>query len=323
MDIVVKLVAMAVIVPTSAAVFVYLFLFKTMARMQQRLGPMEAGPHGTLQLVAEGLKFLQKEDLFPRRADRLVFGYAPIVILCATFLMFVTVPAGPEWVVADLDTGILFVMAVASLSTIGVLMAAWGSANKYSLLGGLRAAAQLVAYEVPLVLAVLGVVIQAGSLSLSRIVEAQGDSIWFVLPQIVGFVVFLIAAQAELSQAPFDMPLADTEIVAGYLTEYSGFRFLLFFLSELATAAALSAIAATLFLGGWQLPFVEMHGTVAAVAGPVVLVVKTLFIAFLIFWVRFSFPRLREDQLQALAWKILIPLTLLNIVVTASLVVAF
>lgn len=322
MDIVIKLLVMAVIVPTSAAVFVYLFLYKTMAHMQQRLGPMEAGPHGSLQLIAEGLKFLQKEDLFPRRADRLVFGYAPVVVLASTFLMFVVVPASPDLVLADLDTGILYVMAVASLSTIGVIMAAWGSANKYSLLGGLRAAAQLVAYEVPLVLAVLGVVIQAGSLSLSQIVEAQAGSIWFILPQLIGFAVFLVAAQAELTQTPFDMPVAETELVAGYLTEYSGFRFLLFFLAELATAAVLSAVAVTLFLGGWHLPFVELRGTAANVIAPIVFSAKTLFVAFVIFWVRFSVPRLREDQLQALAWKVLIPLTLINLVVTAVLKVA-
>ncbi len=319
MQLVLKVAILLVVVPTAAAIFGQVFLFKMMAHMQQRLGPMESGPHGSLQLVAEGLKFLQKEDLFPRRADRLVFGLAPIVVLVSTFLIFVIIPVGPHFIVEDLDTGVLYALAVASLSTLAVLMAGWGSASKYSLLGGLRAAAQLVAYEIPLVLAVVGVVIQAGSLSLQHIVASQADSVWFVFPQIVGFVIFMIAAQAELTQTPFDMPVAETELVAGYLTEYSGFRFLLFFLAELATAAALSALAVTMFLGGWHLPFVELSGSAASIAGPFIVVAKVMAVAFIIFWFRFSMPRLREDQLQALAWKVLIPISLLNIAVTAIL----
>jgi NADH-quinone oxidoreductase subunit H len=322
-DTVIKLVALAAVVPLTAFVLGYVFLLKTMARMQQRLGPMEAGPHGILQLVADGVKFIQKEDLFPRNADRLVFGLAPVITLVSTFLIFAVLPAGPDLIVEDLDVGVLYIVAVASIATIGVLMAGWGSASKFSLLGGLRAAAQLVAYEVPLVLAVIGVVVQAGSMSLQHIVHMQADSYWFFLPQIIGFVIFLVAAQAELTQPPFDMPVAETEVVAGYMTEYSGFRFLLFYISETATAIALSAVAATLYLGGWQLPFVDLHGTAANIAGPFILFAKVMFIAFLIFWVRFSFPRLREDQLQALAWKVLIPLTLVNLSVTAALKVAF
>jgi NADH-quinone oxidoreductase subunit H len=320
---VIKLVALAAVVPLTAFVVGYLFLMKMMAFMQQRLGPMEAGPHGILQLVADGVKFIQKEDIFPRNADRLVFGLAPVVTLVSTFLIFAVLPAGPDLIVEDLDVGVLYIMAVASIATIGVLMAGWGSASKYSLLGGLRAAAQLVAYEVPLVLAVVGVVIQAGSMSLQHIVHVQAESYWFVIPQIIGFVIFLIAAQAELTQPPFDMPVAETEVVAGYMTEYSGFRFLLFYISETATAIALSALAATLYLGGWQLPFVDLHGTAANIAGPFILFAKVMLVAFLIFWVRFSFPRLREDQLQALAWKVLIPLTLVNLAVTAGFKVAF
>jgi NADH-quinone oxidoreductase subunit H len=320
---VIKLVVLGAVVPLSAAVVGYTFLLKTMAHMQQRLGPMEAGPHGVLQLVADGLKFIQKEDIIPAKADRLVFGLAPIVTLVATFLVFVVIPAGPNLIVEDLDIGVIFIMAVSAIATIGVLMAGWGSASKFSLLGGLRAAAQLVAYEVPLVLAVIGVVIQAGSMSLQHIVGAQMDSLWFVIPQILGFAVFLVAAQAELAQTPFDMPVAVTEVVAGYMTEYSGFRFLLFYVSELATAVGLAALAATLYLGGWQLPFVELHGTAAAIAGPFILGAKIMLIAFLIFWVRFSFPRLREDQLQALAWKALIPISLVNLVLTAVFKVAF
>lgn len=323
MDTVIKLVALAAVVPATAFIIGYVFLLKTMAHMQQRLGPMEAGPHGVLQLVADGIKFVQKEDIFPRNADRLVFGLAPVVTLVSTFLIFAVLPAGPSLVIEDLDIGVLYIVAVASISVIGILMAGWGSANKYSLLGGLRAAAQLVAYEVPLVLAVIGVVIQAGTMSLQHIVHAQADSYWFFIPQIIGFVIFLIAAQAELTQTPFDMPVAESEVVAGYMTEYSGFRFLLFYISETATAVALSALAATLYLGGWQLPFVDLHGTAANIAGPFILLAKVMLVAFVIFWVRFSFPRLREDQLQALAWKFLIPATLLNLALTAVFKVAF
>lgn len=323
MDVAVKLLVLLVLVPTCAAAFTYLFLFKAMARMQQRMGPMETGPHGSLQLVAEGLKFLQKEDLIPAGADRLLFKAAPVLTLLSTFLIFAVLPAGPDLVVADLDVGVLYAIAVAGLGVLGVLLAGWASASTYSLLGGLRAAAQLVAYEVPLVLAALGVVVQAGGMGLQHIVGAQADTLWYVVPQAVGFVVFMIAAQAELTQAPFDMPVAETEVVAGYLTEYSGFRFLVFFLSELATAAALSALAAVLFLGGWSIPFLHLDGAVGNALGALAMAVKVLAVGFVIFWVRFSFPRLREDQLQAFAWKALIPVSLLNLVVTAACKVAF
>jgi NADH-quinone oxidoreductase subunit H len=315
---VIKLIVLVAVVPTSALVFGYTFLLKTMARMQQRLGPMDAGPHGALQLVADGIKFVQKEDLIPERADRLVFGLAPIITLVGTFLMFAVLPAGPHLVVENLNVGAIYIVAVAGISIVGVLMAGWASASKYSALGGLRAAAQLLAYEIPLVLAVLGVVMQAGSMNLQDIVHAQQTHLWFFVPQILAFVVFLVAAQAELMQTPFDMPLAESELVAGYMTEYSGFRFLLFYISEIGTAVALSVLAATLFLGGWQLPFYSLHGTAADIAGPFILLAKVMVVAFVIFWVRFSFPRLREDQLQGLAWKALIPMTLANIGITAA-----
>jgi NADH-quinone oxidoreductase subunit H len=209
-------------------------------------------------------------------------------------------------------------------------MAGWGSANKYSLLGALRAAGQLIAYELPLVLAVVGVVIQAGTMSLQGIVRAQADQAIFgvhavgnpfLLTQFVGFILFLAAAQAELTQTPFDMPVAESELVAGFMTEYSGFRFLFFFISEFGTAFALAGIAATLYLGGWYQPWFR-HGTMADLLGPLVLGVKVMIVAFLIFWIRFTFPRFREDQLQTFAWKYLIPLSLVNILVTGMLKVA-
>jgi NADH-quinone oxidoreductase subunit H len=318
------------LIPAGALILGYVFLLKMMSHMQSRLGPMEAGPHGVLQLVADGLKFIQKEDIFPERSDRVVFALAPVVVLVSTFLLYIVIPAGPDLIVEDLETGIFFAMAVSSLSVIGILMAGWASANKYSLTGGLRAAGQLIAYELPLILAVVGVVIQAETMSLQGIVHAQaGGEIFgvgiignpFILTQIVGFMVFLVATQAELTQAPFDMPVAEAELVAGYMTEYTGFRFLFFFMGEFGTAFAFSAIGATLFLGGWSIPGVT--GDLANVLGPLVLGGKIMFVAFFIFWFRFTYPRLREDQLQTFAWKYLIPISLVNIVVTMILKVAF
>lgn len=321
-----KVVIVLSLIPAGAIILGYVFLLKMMSHMQSRLGPMEAGPHGALQLVADGVKFMQKEDIFPARADRFVFAAAPIVVLMSTFLLYIVIPAGPRLIVEDLDTGIFFAMAVSSLSVLGILMAGWSSANKYALVGALRAAGQLIAYELPLVLAVVGVVVQAGTMSLQGIVSSQADGEIFgvglignpfILTQFVGFALFLAAAQAELTQTPFDMPVAESELVAGYMTEYTGFRFLFFFMGEFGTAFAFSAIGATLFLGGWYVPGVE--GTLADVLGPLVLGGKIMAVAFLIFWIRFSYPRFREDQLQAVAWKYLIPIALVNILATGVL----
>jgi len=320
----------AVILPAGG--FVYVFLFKMMSFMQSRLGPMEAGPYGSAQLLAEVGKFLQKEDIVPARADRRLFFLAPYIVLASTFLLLVVMPFGPDAYFANLDTGIFLALGLSSVSVIGVLIAGWASANKYSLIGGLRAAGQLIAYELPLVLAVVGVVIQAGTLNLQGIVAAQhqgeifgfgGIGNPFLITQLVGFVIFLIATQAELTQPPFDMPVAESEIVTGYITEYSGLRFLLFFIGEFATAGAFAAIAATLFLGGWAVPFVDLDDDIMNVAGPLVLFAKMMLVGFLIFWVRFTFPRFREDQLQAFAWKFLIPISLVNILATMVLKVAF
>jgi len=327
---VLKTAVVLMVIPGAAVVLGYVFLLKMMAHMQSRLGPMEPGGyHGWFQLIGDGIKFIQKEDLIPDEADRRVFALAPLVVLVSTFLIYIVIPAGPRLVVQNLDIGIFFALAVSSLSVIGVLMAGWASANKYSLLGALRAAGQLIAYELPLVLAVVGVVVQAGTMSLQGIVLAQAHGQVFgvgaignpyILTQFLGFAIFLAAAQAELSQTPFDMPVAESELVAGYMTEYSGFRFLFFFMAEFGTAFALSAIAATLYLGGWYQPF--FHGTLADVVGPLVLAAKIMLVAFFIFWIRFTFPRFREDQLQAFAWKVLIPLSLVNIMVTGVFKVA-
>ena len=225
-------------------------------------------------------------------------------------------------------------MAVSSVSVIGILMAGWGSASKYSLLGGLRATGQLIAYELPLILAVMGVVIQAETMNMQGIVQAQADGEIFgwggignpyILTQFVAFVIFMIAMQAELTQTPFDMPIAESELVTGYMTEYSGMRFLLFFIGEFATAGVFSAIASVLFLGGWwaPIPGLEFDDNVWNLLGPIVMVTKVVVLTFIIFWARFSLPRFREDQLQQLAWKVLIPLSLANIVVTAVLKIVF
>jgi NADH-quinone oxidoreductase subunit H len=320
----------AVLLP--AGTVVYLFLFKMMSFMQSRLGPMEAGPYGSMQLLAEVGKWLQKEDLFPSGADRHVFAMAPIIVVMSTFLIYALVPFGPDAWFTNIPTGIFLALAVSSVSVIGILMAGWSSANKYSLMGGLRAAGQLIAYELPLVLAVVGVVVQAGTLSMQGIVAAQHDGSIFgwsgignpyILTQLIGFGVFLVAMQAELTQPPFDMPVAESELVAGYLTEYSGFRFLLFFIGEFATAGAFAAIAATLFLGGWALPGIGFDSNVMNIVGPLVLFAKMLLVLFLVMWFRFTYPRLREDQLQMIAWKYLIPISLVNITVTAVLKVVF
>jgi NADH-quinone oxidoreductase subunit H len=321
----------AVLLP--AGTIVYLFLFKMMSFMQSRLGPMEAGPYGSLQLVAEVGKWLQKEDIQPTNADKPVFKAAPIVVLVSTFLLVAVLPFGPDAWFTDFETGVFYALAVSSLAVLGILMAGWASANKYSLLGGLRAAGQLIAYELPMVLAVVGVVIQAETMNLQQIVVAQNSGSIFgfaglgnpyILTQFVGFLVFMIAIQAELTQAPFDMPIAESELVSGYMTEYSGFRFLIFFIGEYATAGVFAMLAATLFLGGWGVPFawfgwsgIDDVSNWMNLVGPAILVTKMLFLTFLIMWVRFSYPRFREDQLQRFAWKVLIPVALANIMVTS------
>jgi NADH-quinone oxidoreductase subunit H len=317
-----------------AGTLVYLFLFKMMSFMQSRLGPMEAGPYGSLQLFAEVGKFIQKEDIAPDGADLRIFRMAPYVVVLTVFLIYVAVPFGPDAVFANFSVGVFYVLAVSSISVLGILMAGWASANKYSLIGGLRAAGQLIAYELPLVLAVVGVVIQAGTMNMQQIVGAQSTGSIFgwdgignpyALSQFIGLLIFMIAVQAELTQTPFDMPIAESELVAGYMTEYSGFRFLLFFIGEFATAAAFAAVAATLFLGGWALPssWFDQTNNAMNIVGPLILFGKILLLSGIIFWVRFTYPRFREDQLQRFAWKVLIPVALVNIMLTAVLKVAF
>ncbi|MDP9023656.1 MAG: NADH-quinone oxidoreductase subunit NuoH [Actinomycetota bacterium] len=308
---------------------------KVMAHQQARFGPMDVGPHGTLQLVADGVKFMQKEGIVPRAADRWVFGMAPAVSLVAVLVVFLVIPFAPGLWAEDLDLGLFYVLAASSVGVLGVLMAGWASANKFSLIGGVRAAAQLIAYELPMVLAAAAVAIQAGTLSLAGIVEAQATflipgtsiNVWYVFPQFIGFALFYVAALAELSRPPFDMPIADSELVFGFLTEYTGIRFGLFLLAEYAGMVAFSAILTVLYLGGWQiLPGLGVPGcdglfdcrwwgTLLAFG---VTAGKIAALTFTMIWVRVTFPRLREDQLQRLSWLVLIPLSLFNIAVVAA-----
>ena len=290
---------------------------KGLAHMQARLGPMEAGRfHGWAQLVADGVKFIQKEDVIPAAADRNVFSLAPAVAMIPYIAILVVLPISDSWFAENLDVGIFYVLAMSSVSVIGVMMAGWSSANKFSLIGALRAAAQLIAYELPLVIAAAAVVMQAGTLSLVGIVEAQQD-LWFVVPQLPGFLIFMIAAFAELQRPPFDMPIADSEIIFGAYTEYTGLKFAFFLLAEYGGIVAFSGIAAVLYLGGYQpLPGIP-------IPGPLMMMGKIGRLAFFFIWLRATFPRLREDQLQRFSWLALIPLSLALIMGVAVAKVAF
>jgi NADH-quinone oxidoreductase subunit H len=287
---------------------------KAMAHMQGRLGPMYAGGfHGWAQLIADGVKFAQKESIVPRDADRRVFELAPAVALIPYLVALVAVPIGPGLVGQDLDVGLFFVLAVMGVGVLGSLMAGWASANKYSLLGGLRSAAQLMAYELPFILAASSVAMAAGTLSLVGIVEAWEP--WWLLWQLPGACVFFVAGLAELARPPFDMPVADSEIIFGAFTEYTGLRFALFLLAEYAGILVLCALTTVLFLGGWRGPFDEALGWLWTI-------LKTLALSFLVIWARVSYPRLREDQLQRFAWQALVPVALLQLAVTGVVRVA-
>jgi len=321
---IIKLLAVVLVLIGFSLVIIYAEL-KIMAHMQARIGPYFAGGRfGWAQPFADALKFLQKEDLVPAEADSPVFRLAPAVSLMSTVAVFVIIPFSPNLIARDLDIGVFYALAVASIGTLGVLMAGWSSANKYSLMGGLRAAAQLIAYELPMVLAVAAVVVQAGTMSMVGIVEAQGGNALFTIPgtdiglpfvmvgQFVAFLIFMTAALAELSRIPFDMPIAESELVFGFLTVYSGIRFTMFFLAEYAGMFAMAALATTLFLGGWYFPGLDPE-----VFGPLVMMGKVSLLVFVMIWVRVTWPRMREDQLQSFAWRWLIPISLANIMVTA------
>jgi NADH-quinone oxidoreductase subunit H len=287
---------------------------KVMAHMQGRLGPMYAGGfHGWAQLVADGVKFVQKEDVVPAAADRAVFKLAPAVALVPYLVALAAIPLSPDLVGADLDGGLLFVLAASAVAVLGTLMAGWSSGNKYALLGAMRSAAQLLAYELPVVLAAASVAMAAGTVSLIGI--AQAWSWWWLIWQGPAAVVFVVAGLAEVQRPPFDMPLADSELVAGPYTEYTGLRFAFFMLAEYAGIVVLAGLTTVLFLGGWRGPFAD-------VLGPVWTLLKAFAVAFVVIWVRCSWPRLREDQLQRLAWLVLVPVGLAQLAITAVVVAA-
>jgi NADH-quinone oxidoreductase subunit H len=279
---------------------------RVLGRMQSRLGPNRTGPFGLLQVVADGIKLLLKENIVPSNADKVVHVLAPVVALVPAMMIFAVVPFQDGALLADLNIGILYIVAISSISTVGVFMAGWGSNSKYSLLGAMRNIAAVVSYEIPMVLAIVGVVLVAGSLSMNDIVLAQ--NIPFILLQPLGFLIFFTAGCAEINRSPFDLMEADSEIVAGFHTEYSGMRFVIFYMAEYTEAIAISAIITTLFLGGWRGPLLPPW---------LWFIIKVIIVFFLMVWTRTTLPRVRIDQLMALAWKFLLPLALINLFVTA------
>ncbi len=291
---------------------------KVLAHMQARLGPWYAGRfHGWAQLVADGVKFVQKEDVIPEAADRSVFSLAPAVVMIPYIVTVVVIPFSHTIYAENLDIGIFFVLAMSSVSVIGVLMAGWSSANKFSLIGALRAAAQLIAYELPLVLAAAAVVMQNGTLSLIGISESQSH-VWNVAWQPIGFLIFLVASLAELTRPPFDMPVADSEIIFGAYTEYTGLKFAFFLLAEYGGIVVLSAVASVLYLGGYLGPPV----VASLLPAPIWMAGKIGALSFFVIWLRATYPRLREDQLQRFSWLALVPLALLNVMVVAIVKIA-
>ncbi|MDO8489586.1 MAG: NADH-quinone oxidoreductase subunit NuoH [Candidatus Omnitrophota bacterium] len=279
------------------------------ARFQSRLGPNRVGFQGCLQPVADMIKLLAKENIVPKDADKLVHLLSPVIVFTSAFMAYLCLPFGPRLIALDLNLGILYIFSVTILGVTGILMAGWGSNNKYSLLGGMRSVAQIVSYEIPLVLSILGVVMLASTLRITGIVEAQkGFFGWFIFRQPFAFIIYIISATAELNRVPFDIPEAESELTAGYHTEYSGMRFAIFFLAEYANMFMVSGIAVSLFLGGWQ-----GFGFLPPLAW---FFLKCYGIVFLLIWFRWTFPRLRVDQLMNLGWKVLTPLAFLNILIT-------
>jgi NADH-quinone oxidoreductase subunit H len=298
---------------------------KISAFMQARLGPMRVGPWGLLQPIADGLKLLTKEDFIPENADRWIFFVAPYIAVVAAFIVMAVVPFGPDWaVITDVNIGVLFVLAVSSVGVLALILAGWSSNSKYALLGALRSSAQMVSYEVSMGMAIIGALMFARTLSLSGVVAAQAsNSIWFFFYQPIGFFIFLISGIAENNRAPFDLPEAESELVAGFHTEYSGFRWSLFFMAEYAAMVVVTAVATTLYLGGWYFPFVyrltEARGfhNAYVVISLIVFLTKAGLLLYLYFWLRWTLPRFRYDQLMDLGWKWMLPAALINVVVTA------
>ena len=299
---------------------------KIAALMQVRKGPNRVGPWGLLQPAADGIKLIFKEEVMPAGADKVLFFLAPILTMIPAIVIVAVIPLGPDVElfgrtirlgISDLNVGLLYILAIASVAVYGIVLAGWSSANKYALHGGLRASAQMISYEIALGLSIIGPIMLAGTLSLQGIVQAQQSSTWYVLWQPLGAMIFLIAGLAELNRAPFDMPEAEQELTAGYFTEYSGMKFSLFFMGEYIKMVAVSAIATTLFFGGYLGPFVDKLPWL----GILYFAIKTAGFLFLMIWIRLTLPRLRYDQLMAFGWKVLLPLALFNVVITAVVIV--
>jgi NADH-quinone oxidoreductase subunit H len=292
---------------TVNALFLIWMERKVSAHMQLRPGPMEVGWHGSIQTIADALKLLGKELITPKDVDRPVFLLAPIVVFLPVLLSFLVIPFSQTLIIRDMNVGVLLILAFASLTVLAVLMAGWASNNKYSVFGAIRSVAQNVAYEIPLLITLMSIIIMVGSFSLADIVNAQ-SKYWFIILQPVAFILYIACATAETNRAPFDLPEAESELVAGFHTEYTGMRFALFFLAEYTNMFIVSAIATVFFLGGWRGPFLP---------GIAWFLIKVYAVIFLIMWFRWTFPRVRFDQLITFAWKILIPLAFANLLITA------
>jgi NADH-quinone oxidoreductase subunit H len=322
----VMLVAAAIVLFFILFVVLYLIygLRKIMGWIQSRIGPNRVGPYGLAQTIADAIKLLAKEDVIPAMADKWPFVAAPIIVFVPAYMVYMVIPFGKGngWVAQDLSIGILYIAAVLSIPIIGIVTAGWASNNKWSLLGAFRAAAQLVSYEIPLVLAMVPSVMLAGSLSLQHIVGAQSGTWfgvlpkWFIASQIVGFLVYMTAALAEGNLVPFDIMEAESELVAGFNTEYSGMKFALFFLAEFAGMFTISAIATTLFLGGW----LPIHPALSFIPPVLWFLGKTAVLVFVLMWIRSTLPRVRIDQMLIFGWKVLIPIALLNIAWTGLVI---
>ncbi|MBD0373574.1 MAG: NADH-quinone oxidoreductase subunit NuoH [Pyrinomonadaceae bacterium] len=303
---------------------------KISAFMQARLGPMRVGPWGLLQPLADALKLLTKEDLTPDKADPYIFKFAPYIAVVAAFVVLAVIPFAPNWgVITDVNIGILFVLSISSVGVLALILAGWSSNSKYALLGGLRSSAQMISYEVALGLSLVGALMFARTLSLSGIVAAQGrDSIWFFFYQPLGLFIFLVSGIAENNRAPFDLPEAESELVAGFHTEYSGMRWSLFFMAEYAAMVVVSAIATTVYLGGWYLPFVygltEERGfhNLYVILSIIIFMIKVAVLLYIYFWLRWTLPRFRYDQLMDIGWKWMIPSALINVVLSAIAIFA-
>ena len=302
---------------------------KILGYMQARVGPNRVGPWGILQPIADVMKLLVKEDNIPNQAVKWAFFLAPCLVVAPAFIIFAVIPVGPRadegagplnWFITDVHAGLLFVIALGTIGVYGLIIGGWSSNNKFSLMGGLRSAAQMISYEVPQGLSLVGPLMLAGTMSLVGIVEAQRNmGVWFIFPQILGFFIYMVAGVAESNRNPFDLPEAESELVAGFHTEYSGMRFALFFLGEYANMIVISAVATTLFLGGWMAPFPNALPFLSVIPGPIWFALKVFVFLFVYIWFRGTFPRYRFDQLMDLGWKWMIPLALANIAITGAI----